>query len=375
MFGEVAVGVLVLAVLASATSSGLEFMHLHELQKLNPDISTGVHVRKYFYASLTASLLLRASSLLVESLLFADKQCHGYYPVCNFVRSCPHLLFLTTYSILTLYWAQLSYTFTGHSTFVLRKVFIMWNICLYAVCLVIFVLYLLTIVDKHTFTFTYCLAFLITAAMLAWYYVSLTSVLSEIQEDKKMTTRYKEALSRLGPVATVVLSALLALAVYYGLLAFDLLPWKNGYPRHSLLLFDTLLVSLTDLCPSVALMLAMHRRGDANSRLGRYNGHDGSSSRSLSAVSLDMQPMKKTISLDRGGGLTSASRMDPLEQRVLGNPPNTTLLAGKGASPGSTAGNPLLASGRHGAGHPSLPAPQGYGAVGSSAYAPLMPQR
>ncbi len=67
--------------------------------------STGTEMRRRLQLLLLLANVARAVGLVVETVLFEDGACPGAW-TCALVRGGPDLLFLTTYSMLILFWAQ-----------------------------------------------------------------------------------------------------------------------------------------------------------------------------------------------------------------------------------------------------------------------------
>lgn len=67
--------------------------------------STGTEMRRRLQLLLLLANAARAVGLVVEMVLFEDGVCPGAW-TCALVRGGPDLLFLTTYSMLILFWAQ-----------------------------------------------------------------------------------------------------------------------------------------------------------------------------------------------------------------------------------------------------------------------------
>lgn len=69
--------------------------------------STGTEMRRRLQLLLLLANITRCVCLAVEASLFEDGLCPNAW-TCVLVRCIPDLLFLTTYSMLILFWAQVS---------------------------------------------------------------------------------------------------------------------------------------------------------------------------------------------------------------------------------------------------------------------------
>eukprot|EP00744_Colponema_vietnamica_P002567 GILI01004004.1.p1 GENE.GILI01004004.1~~GILI01004004.1.p1 ORF type:complete len:363 (-),score=48.95 GILI01004004.1:641-1729(-) len=121
----------------------VQLVQHYRASKLAPDLSAnsaGWSFRKYFHILLCLANAARASALLLEVAL--DNE-YGDTPEAwlNYlVRTFPSLLFLSTYSVLILFWAQLYYSATLVSYPLLKPTFVFLNISIYFIYFVVAVL-------------------------------------------------------------------------------------------------------------------------------------------------------------------------------------------------------------------------------------------
>lgn len=83
--------------------------------------STGTEMRRRLQLLLLLANAARAVGLVVETVLFEDGICPGAW-TCALVRGGPDLLFLTTYSMLILFWAQVGLWFGCGGSFTDRSI-------------------------------------------------------------------------------------------------------------------------------------------------------------------------------------------------------------------------------------------------------------
>lgn len=201
------------------------------------------------------SLHHRCVCLLAETLLFVEYACPSTW-TCALVRTVPDLFFLTTYSLLILFWAQLSHTATGAPFPWLRPAFLVSNGLLYLgfslivilggsrvlgsgqVLQALFILLGVSYILSTLFLFKYALRF----SKMALPYVLRRRLI---------------ALCVLCGVGFVV-----HVAYYLGVATGLLSTWvAAGYPPQiNAYVFDALLYPLWELLPSLAILAVLHKR-------------------------------------------------------------------------------------------------------------------
>ncbi len=192
--------------------------------------------------------------LVAETALFEEYACPSTW-TCALVRCVPDLLFLTTYSLLILFWAQLSHTATGSPFPLLRPAFLVSNGVLYLAFLLVVVLGASAVltsgqVIQGLFSvmgvcYIFCTLFLFKYA-LRFSRMALPPVLR----------RRLVALCVLCGAVFVLHSA-----YYLGIATRVLAAWEDGYPPGTnAYLFDALFYPFLELVPSLAILAALHKR-------------------------------------------------------------------------------------------------------------------
>ena len=69
------------------------------------DFYGSLNQRRFFYFSLLCASIYKFICMIIEALIFSDLNCiHSH--LCSFVRFSPDIPFLTSFSILITFWAQ-----------------------------------------------------------------------------------------------------------------------------------------------------------------------------------------------------------------------------------------------------------------------------
>jgi len=120
-------------------SSCLSFLEIRRFRKsLEQDQvpRSGKEMRVVFLGVLFVGNAARALAMLIELPLWQNGLCPNAWG-CTFVRLCPNLFFLTAFSLLALFWAQLRGAVTNYHNVHLGSFFKVWNGLLYAAFVVL----------------------------------------------------------------------------------------------------------------------------------------------------------------------------------------------------------------------------------------------
>eukprot|EP00922_Rhytidocystis_sp_ex-Travisia-forbesii_P071202 GHVS01106279.1.p1 GENE.GHVS01106279.1~~GHVS01106279.1.p1 ORF type:complete len:681 (-),score=138.01 GHVS01106279.1:327-2369(-) len=200
------------------------------------------------------------------------------------LRSAPSLLFLSTYSVVILFWAQVYYAAILVSLPLLKPCFVFINIAAYTVYLSAVVLsYLLqTYAELATYAaFLIGIFYTATALGVAYYGVKVSNKLSE---RSKQPSRKNSIIRRVLFLAIVCPVAFLLRGLYSLAFAVDILP--HFYPSsvtHPA--WDALIFLVTEWLPSIMILAAFwHRKVSRSSINSAIPSSSFSSSSSVRGV-------------------------------------------------------------------------------------------
>eukprot|EP00516_Mucochytrium_quahogii_P013038 CAMPEP_0203794522 /NCGR_PEP_ID=MMETSP0100_2-20121128/6566_1 /ASSEMBLY_ACC=CAM_ASM_000210 /TAXON_ID=96639 /ORGANISM=" , Strain NY0313808BC1" /LENGTH=338 /DNA_ID=CAMNT_0050698619 /DNA_START=238 /DNA_END=1254 /DNA_ORIENTATION=+ len=239
-----------------------------------PDLassSAGWEMRKWFHVMLGASNFLRFCSIIVELSLPGDSitDCDNVNSwVIGMSHGVPDLLFLTTYSLLILFWSQLYYATWGISYASLRPGFVIANNLLYLV----FVVIAAASLGKGNYCqlrnnlFNLLAACYICATIAMLYYG--IKVISQLRPKSSVSQTFPARKMIL--VRVVVLCSLcsivLLLRSVYCVIAIVRLQRSMGYPdKMTEYTFDALTFSGFELLPSFIILLVTVKRNNPGS--------------------------------------------------------------------------------------------------------------
>lgn len=110
----------------------LEAENYHSSFELDPVPRTGKEMRLVFLRVLLACCITRAVSIGIEIPLWMYQSCPSSWG-CTLVHTAPNLPFLTAYSLLALFWAQLAMSISNQHHPELAHIFKKWNAVLYGI--------------------------------------------------------------------------------------------------------------------------------------------------------------------------------------------------------------------------------------------------
>ena len=232
-----------------------EFLRLQAISA--PDMSSGTHVRKFFFALLGAQAFYRTVALVIETLAMPDATDANISAISIFVRCSPHLLYLSAHSILVLYWAQLCYALDNKPFFHIRNIFLAANISAYVVTLITFLLICGNMLTRKAFFCELALAFTATLVAMVTFFIRLIKLLPD------QLISVKSIHTRLHPVTLTCCCSLFLGACYYWAILFNLVSSYFGHVSYEndegIYVFDGVCVLLIETLPSLIIILLMAR--------------------------------------------------------------------------------------------------------------------
>jgi hypothetical protein len=98
-FGVVTVGMISVCII-----TGFQGVHV-DFTKRGKDFRCGANQRYVFHFALMMASLYKFICMTIEALVFSDSNCADSH-FCSFVRFSPDVGFLTAYSVMLTFWAQ-----------------------------------------------------------------------------------------------------------------------------------------------------------------------------------------------------------------------------------------------------------------------------
>jgi hypothetical protein len=220
-----------------------------------PVSAAGGETRYIFMGMLAVSNFARALTLCIEMLTQQDKQLQRSVRtwVRDFVMSLPTLFFLTTYSIVILFWAQVYYASVLVSFPLLKPIVVFINIAAYVVFSVIACLTLLLMAWAEFRQYLYfLLGVLFLFCGLNFFYYGV-KVAAQLLDRNKQLSRKSHIIRRVVILTSSVPFVLLAKGVYCTAIGLGFI---SGSPPFGLsrLSWDCTNFFFTEFVPSVLLL-------------------------------------------------------------------------------------------------------------------------
>lgn len=222
--------------------------------------SSGLLVRKVFFTLLAVANGFRFIGILFEMfnyLVYTTMEYHyGYMLLVILTRLVPTMIFFTVYSLISVFLAQLYYTFTGLPFFHVRNLWLLGNCIVYITIFVCLLFPFYTVVYWLLCgSYTFCVLF------VSWYSGGISKIVDEagtsspIHLTKKIATRFHHMI-------TTITCSMSISAVYYLLLAIGLVKWVPRF-NETQFIFDAVLISCTDVIPSFLLIYIIGKRSSS----------------------------------------------------------------------------------------------------------------
>ena len=220
-----------------------------------PISAAGGETRLIFMGMLALSNVSRAITLGIEAFTQTDKQLQKSVRtwVRDFLVSLPTLFFLTTYSVVVLFWAQVYYASVLVSFPLLKPIVVFINIAVYAIFAVISCLTLLLMAWGEFRQYLYFLLgvlFLFCAINFFYYGVKVAAQLSE---RNKQLSRKSRIIRRVVILTSSVPIVLFIKGIYCSAVG---LGFSSGLPPSNFtrLSWDCLNFFVSELLPSVLML-------------------------------------------------------------------------------------------------------------------------
>ena len=231
----------------------LEVWHISGQSRGDPDLSHGLQIRRWFMATIALANGARlVCSLLSEVYAYSCGLWNAFMKeiVLVVLRCVPSLLYFTMYSLLTVYFAQLSYTVKGLPFFHVRNSWFITNLLLYAIVLLNFVL-----VSSAEYVYlSIFVACALNLIVVVWFSASVFSYFPN-----QAGGNTQRIFKRLLPLVIVCVIGLIFTALNYALLFLHSSPSTSaGMMVFSLA--EVLLLIMAETVPSLAFLYLVSKR-------------------------------------------------------------------------------------------------------------------
>lgn len=221
-----------------------------------PVSSAGGETRLVFMGMLALSNISRAITLCIEGFTQQDKQIQRSVRtwVRDFLSSLPTLFFLTTYSVVVLFWAQVYYASVLVSFPLLKPIVVFINIAVYVVFSVIACLTLLLMAWSEFRQYLYFLLGVVFLFCGVNFFYFGVKVAAQLSDRNKQLSRKSRIIKRVVILTSSVPLILLARGIYCTLVGLGFIA---GYPPWGLskLAWDSLNFFTTEFVPSVLMLM------------------------------------------------------------------------------------------------------------------------
>lgn len=223
--------------------------------------SSGTTFRRYFQIIISFASFMRLFSLLILALYYSyeiktnndEIQKGRNIKLIELSRFLPTCLYISVYTMVTLYFAQMCYTVSMNSVsvFQLRNVFIAGNIITYSFILVFIIAEPLESAVYWILFISYSILFISTV----FYGYSLFKLLPGSTAHHQLTAR--KVMARFFPLLMICGISLLLGVIYYLVLILNILPTSRQY------VFDFIAFSLTEVIPSLFIVLLLTKKNNS----------------------------------------------------------------------------------------------------------------
>ena len=221
--------------------------------------TTGTSVRKFFLIAITTASFARVISVVVLAVYYYNEANMGaenaVYPrAIELLRFLPTCVYVSVYTMITVYFAQMCYTVSVNSVSFsqLRSMFFVGNVLTY--CFVIFFVttYPMESIVKWVFLISYAVNFIFTL----FYGYSLFNLLPGSTAHHQRTAR--RVMARFLPLLFICLSGLFFGTVYYTSQVLGLLPTDAGASKQFEV--DFLAFTFSEVLPSLLIILLLSKK-------------------------------------------------------------------------------------------------------------------
>ena len=218
--------------------------------------SSGSLVRKYFFISISVANTARLISIIIMLILTQPHrdliQCSGECLKILFIcRVIPTSLYLTMFSLLTVFLAQLHHTVSGLPFFRVRFLWFFGNLLLYMLLLIF-----LALMPSFIFWLFFWCSFIILCCICLYS----MSIYNHLQAPMLISSPSStKIISRFVPVVGICSIALLIGSVYYFCMATRLVADIYSYPLSSII-FDLIAFGSMEIIPSLVIVFFLAYR-------------------------------------------------------------------------------------------------------------------
>ena len=247
--------------------------------------SNGWATRKVFHLLLFVANLSRGIALVVEILL-QDSLAKKDAWFMSLAHAFPDLAFLSTYSFLVLFFAQLYYSSQGRVVANLHSYFFFANASVYLVCVVIAIYTGPTGSSRYAqfrLILEYVLGSIFAISGLGVLYYGC-SIIKELEKSGAVTYPEQRTVLKRVRIACLVCVTLFLSRAIYGMVFAAHSSADMGYPhgwQRERYLVDGIEYALVELIPSVVILCVTRRRTTGNNdrtRLLRTPGYENNGS-------------------------------------------------------------------------------------------------
>mmetsp|Transcript_38798 Transcript_38798/g.51118 ORF Transcript_38798/g.51118 Transcript_38798/m.51118 type:complete len:310 (-) Transcript_38798:441-1370(-) len=226
-------------------------------------VSTGMEIRKWFHFVLFLGVFGRFVSLSAQ-LIFFNREivCPGSV-LCLLTRTTPELLFLTLYTVLILFFAQLSNIASGTTFRFMRSLFVLFNVVFYFgyLAAVVFARSHMKVLAT-TLNFLFGIYYLMVLGFLFYYGPYVTGTIMTGTSSPQGYSRVpKRVVSRFVAVMMLYAVIIIIRCIYFLGNATNFFGWQDGVPPSmDPYLYETVSSAVCELLPACVVLFIMRRR-------------------------------------------------------------------------------------------------------------------
>ncbi len=246
-----------------------ECLHLQAQIGMSPqsDLS-GIQARKFFFTLIATQTFYRAVEIVFDVAVINEMRS-SMDVLIIFVRCSPHMIYLSTLSVLVTFWAQTCCALDGTSFIEIRNIFLYANILLYIIIVVVFGLFSADIVNSNIIFAVFTVAFFMLLCAMITFYLKLCRLLPD---SYIFVTKVFE---RLQPVAVFCCTALfIGFSNYFALSIFGI-DWLTNLISDNFFVYDFIMIACIETIPCLVVVMLMskndRRIGNKTSRNGNNN--------------------------------------------------------------------------------------------------------
>ena len=198
MFDYLILAIIVLSFIVSALST-FEVLHItSSSSRGDPELSHGIQIRRWFMAMIGVANGIRfICSILLELYLYSCgvAKADPLPEIDLSLKVVPSLFYFTMYSLLTVYFGQLSFTVRGVASFRIRNIWIVTNALLYGFVIMTLFFHLPELVYMSIFV-----AYTTNLTATTWFSCSLFNFLPTAVASLSATNNRERIMKKLSPL-------------------------------------------------------------------------------------------------------------------------------------------------------------------------------